>query len=290
MKPEELKTKMEITWCPGCPNNGIFTSVKSALANLVNEGAVEKKNITTVTGIGCHAKMYDYLNSNGFYSIHGRVLPTALGIKIGNPNLTVIGFGGDGDTYAEGLDHFVQSCRINANMTMIVHNNQVFALTTGQATPTSEQGYKGRSTPLGVGDKPLNPILVALASGATFVARSYALDVQHLTALIQEAIKHKGFAYIDVLQPCLIYHNVVPYLQKRIYKLSESGHDQSNFDAALAKAREWDYCFTEENGKIPIGIFYKTSKPTFEEQWRLEKPMHTIERKVEWKKTLEEFR
>ena len=184
MKVKDLNTKEEITWCPGCPNNRILQASKEAIVDLVNKNKINAKDITIVTGVGCSPKIFDYINVNGFYGLHGRVLPACLGMKAANPELTVIGFGGDGDTYAEGVSHFVHNCRYNSDFTMIVHNNKVFALTTGQATPTSEKGFVGRSTPLGVKDKPLNPIASAIVNGATFVARGYALDINHLNGII----------------------------------------------------------------------------------------------------------
>lgn len=290
MKSQYFSTKEEITWCPGCPNFKILEATKGALADLVNEGRIKTKDIATVTGIGCHAKMYDYLNLSGFYGIHGRVLPLSLGIKIGNPKLTVIGFGGDGDTYAEGISHFINASRNNADFTMIVHNNQVFSLTTGQATPTSEQGFIGASTPLGSAEKPFNPIVLALESQASFVARGYALDVPHLKNLIKQAIKHKGFAFVDVLQPCIVFHNVTPYFQKHIYKLDEQKYDFTDFRAASNKAREWDYCF-DKGKKVPIGIFYKTKKPTFQEKWsQSETAWHILDRKIDWQDIVREFK
>lgn len=289
MKIEELNTKEEKTWCPGCPNNGILLAVKQAITNLVNHNEIKVKDVVAITGIGCHAKMYDYLNVNGFYSLHGRVLPPAFGIRVANPQLTVIGFGGDGDTYAEGMEHFVHSCHYNVDMTMLVHNNQVFALTTGQATPVSERGFKGKSTPLGVGEKPINPLSLALVSGATFVARGYALDVNHLTKLIEEAIKHKGFSFIDILQPCIAFHNTTSYFKQHIYKLEECGHNPSNYEEAFKKAREWDYCF--EDGKVPIGIFYKSERASYETQWpQLKKPWYLLERNPDWKKLVDKFK
>jgi len=288
MKPQYFDTKEEITWCPGCSNFGILQALKEAAAELVNEGKIKAQNITTVTGIGCSSKIYDYINSNGFYGIHGRVLPVCLGIKVANPKLTVVGFGGDGDTYAEGISHFVHACRYNADLTMIVHNNQVFSLTTGQATPTSEKGFADGSTPLGVKEIPLNPIALALVSGASFVARGYAQDIPHLKNLMKQAISHKGFAFVDVLQPCLIFHNVIPFFRKHIYKLDKK-HTVSNFKKALAKAQEWDYCLSE-NSKVPIGIFYKKKRPIFEDQWpQLKKPWYKIERKINWKQITLEF-
>ncbi|RLG16549.1 2-oxoacid:ferredoxin oxidoreductase subunit beta, partial [Nanoarchaeota archaeon] len=225
---------------------------------------------------------------SGFYSIHGRVLPTALGIKVGNPRLTVIGFGGDGDTYAEGISHFIHACRYNVDMTMIVHNNQVFALTTGQATPTTEEGFKGKSTPLGVFEKPLNPIVLALLSGATFVARGYALYVDHLKKLIKEGIKHKGFALIDVLQPCITFHDIRDWLEKRMYKLEKKGHDPKSFEKAMKRALEWDYNL-ERGNKVPIGIFYRAREKTYEEHWPQLRAWYKYERKIRVREVLKEF-
>ena len=288
MKPQYFDTKEEITWCPGCSNFGILRAFKEAAVELVNKGKIKAQNITTVTGIGCSSKIYDYIKSNGFYGIHGRVLPVCLGIKVANPKLTVVGFGGDGDTYAEGTAHFVHACRYNADLAMIVHDNQVFSLTTGQATPTSEKGFVDGSTPLGVKEKPLNPITLALASGASFVARGYAQDIPHLKNLMKQAIEHKGFAFIDVLQPCLIFHNVIPFFRKHIYKLDKK-HTISSFKKALAKAQEWDYCL-KDDARIPIGIFYSKKRPIFENQWpQLKKPWYTIERKANWEEITSEF-
>lgn len=289
MKPQDLNTKEENTWCPGCPNFSILQAFKTALAELVTEGKIQVKDTAIVTGIGCHAKIFDYLNLNGFYGIHGRVLPICLGIKAGNPGLTVVGFGGDGDTYAEGIAHFVHAGRYNANLTMIVHNNQVFSLTTGQATPTSEQGFVGGSTPSGVKEQPLNPIVLALESGASFVARGYALDVPYLKNLMKQAIQHPGFAFLDVLQPCTVYHNIIPYLQKNVYQLDKD-HQVVNFKKALEKAHEWNYSFNKDS-KVPTGVFYKKLKPTFEGQWpQLKKAWHSIDRKPVWNNIIREFK
>jgi 2-oxoglutarate ferredoxin oxidoreductase subunit beta len=288
MRPQDFNTKEVNTWCPGCPNFAILQAVKLALADLVSENKIEAKNIAIATGIGCHAKIFDYLNVNAFYSLHGRVLPPCLGMKAGNSELTVIGFGGDGDTYAEGISHFVHNCRYNADMTMIVHNNKVFALTTGQPTPTSEQGFAGRSVPQGVKEIPLNPIALALISGATFVARGYALDISHLKDLIKEAVEHKGFSVLDVLQPCITFHDFNDYVKERIYKL-DNNHNTNNFEKALEKALEWDYSGNEA-ASIPIGIFYKIKKPTFSEQWpNLGKPWYKLKRNINSNETVKEF-
>lgn len=284
----KLDTYAENTWCPGCGNFGILTAARQAISELVEEGYPLNK-FTLVAGIGCHAKIYDYININGFYSIHGRVLPTAIGIKMANPDLIVIGFGGDGDTYAEGTAHFIHAARYNANITMVVHNNQVFALTTGQATPTSEKGYRGKSTPEGKWDEPMNPILLALTAGATFVARGYAYDVKHLTWLIKEGVKHRGFAFIDVIQPCVTFHNIAPYVRERMYKLEETDHDPTNYQDALKRAMEWNYNL-DPKAKIPIGIFYKVERETLEEGFGRRVPYYKVSRNIDWKKVILEKR
>lgn len=286
MKIEELETKIEKTWCLSCLNNSILLVAKKAIVELVNEKKIEKKNVVTVVGIGCHAKIYDYLNTNGFYALHGRVLPVAWGMKIGNPELTVIGFAGDGDTYAEGASHFVHICRYNVDMTMIVHNNQVFALTTGQATPTTEEGYAGKSMPLGIKEPPLNPVALALLNRASFVARGLVLEGEHLKELIKKAVTHKGFAFIDVLQPCLAYHNTTQFFKDHCYKLKKDGY---SFKKALDKALEWDYSLNEK-AKIPIGVFYQEKRPIFELQRPINKPFYQVRRKLDWPKIIAEFK
>ena len=285
MKLSDLSTKEPNTWCPGCTNNGILLAIKKALVELADEGKIDINKVVTVTGIGCHAKIFDYLNLSGFYSIHGRVLPTALGIKVANPDLTVIGFGGDGDTYAEGIAHFVHACRYNANITLIVHNNQVFALTTGQSTPTTEIGFKGKSTPEGEKNRPLNPIALALISGATFVARTLAIDIEHAKEVFKAAILHKGFSFVDVLQPCITYHNTIQFFREHTYKIN----GPFDFDTALRKSFEWNYT-VKEDAKIPIGIFYSVERETYEEKWTSMKPLYVEEKKRKFEELLEEFK
>ena len=289
MKIQNFNTKEKNTWCPGCLNNLIELATKQALLNLINKNIIKKKNIVMVTDIGCSSKVYDYINVNAYYSLHGRALPPMLGLKIANPNLTVIGFAGDGGTYNEGVSHLIHNSRYNANMNLIVSNNQVFALTTGQETSTSEQGYIGPSTPLGVKDTPLNPIKLALASGATFVARGFPLELNHLTNLLERAILHRGFSFIDILQPCLTFHNTIPFFKKHIYKLNDE-KNISNLNKALEKANEWNYDY-QKNSKIAIGIFYESKEPIFEDKWpQLKKPWYKIQRKPNWLKIVKEFK
>lgn len=261
MELKELSTSATNTWCPGCGNFGILTAVKTVVKSLVDEGAA-RENIVLVSGIGCHAKIVDYLNVNSFYAIHGRVTPVAQGIKVANPALSVVGFAGDGDAYGEGLEHLVFAAKRNTNVTMIIHNNRVYGLTTGQYTPTSPLGFKGRSTPRGTVESPLNPLELMLASGASFVARAYSGKLEHLKAVIKEAVSHKGFALVDVLQVCATFFNVYDYYNDKIYELKD--HDPGDLESAMRKVREWDY--TSE-APIGLGVFYKRSASTFEEQF-----------------------
>lgn len=262
MIPKEVATNVTNTWCPGCGNFAILNAAKSALAALSNEGN-DLKDVVLVSGIGCHAKIVDYININSFYSIHGRATPAAEGIKIGNQDLTVIGFAGDGDAYGEGIEHLLFAAKRNINITMIIHNNRVYGLTTGQYTPTSPLGYKGRSTPKGSSELPLNPLEIMLASGATYVARGYTHGLDQLKKIFREAISHNGFSIIDVLQVCATFFNKYDYYTERVYELQD--HDTSDFEAAMRKAREWDY---NKDDPIALGTFYKKDAPCFDEQFK----------------------
>jgi len=251
---KDLKTPKKNTWCPGCGNFGILMAFKKALIDL----SIEREEAVLVSGIGCHGKMVNYVNINGFHGIHGRVLPLAQGIKLANPDLTVVGFAGDADQYNEGWGHFAHAVRTNIDMTLIVHDNMVLGLTTGQATSTSQPGFKSKSTPFGVIPPMLNPLAHALVSNGTFVARGFSGDMLHLKGLIVEAIKHRGFAFIDVFQPCVTFNylNTYDWFRQRVYKLEEEDHDVTDRKKALEKAFEW-------GDRIPIGIFYNKERPTY---------------------------
>ncbi len=264
-KNDPLATYAENTWCPGCGNFGLLTAVKNVLKKFKETGRLHE--IVLVSGIGCHAKIVDYLAVNSFYSIHGRVLPVAWGIKMANPTLTVIGHAGDGDAYGEGISHLIFAAKRNTDLTLLVHNNRVYGLTTGQFTPTSPKGFPGRSTPSGSPEAPLNPIKLALASGATFVARGYVGKIKHLTNLIWEAIEHRGFSFIDVLQPCYTFFNTFSFYNERVVGIP-SDHPYEDLEAAFSLAEKWDY--SSEAEEIPIGIFYKVKRPTFEEEALIE--------------------
>jgi 2-oxoglutarate ferredoxin oxidoreductase subunit beta len=260
-----LGTYAENTWCPGCGNFAILNAMKTALGELNAEG-LPLENIVLISGIGCHAKIVDYLNLNSFYSIHGRAVPAAEGIKLANPNVKVIGFAGDGDAYGEGIEHLIFAAKRNIDITMVIHNNRVYGLTTGQYTPTSPLSFRGRSTPQGTAELPINPLEMMLASGATYLARGTSHGIELLKNIFKEAILHKGFSLVDVLQVCVTYYNMYEYYDKRVYELQ--GHDATDYNQALAKVREWDY---NKDASIALGAFYKKEIPTFEERFLGEK-------------------
>ncbi len=249
-----LKTDETNTWCPGCGNFGVLRALQSAIVDL----GIPREQVMLVTGIGCHGKIYNYVNVNGFHGIHGRVLPVMTGIKLVNHDLTVIGHAGDGDQYDEGLGHFPHAARRNIDVKLFTHNNKVFGLTTGQTSPTSIQGYVSKTTPRGVFPPRIEPLKIALASNASFVARGWVGDVDHLKELMKAAIQHKGFALVDILQVCITFNRIQNYqfYRDRIYKLKEQGHDSSDYYAAMQRADEW-------GDKIPIGIFYQVDRPIY---------------------------
>jgi 2-oxoglutarate ferredoxin oxidoreductase subunit beta len=244
-------------WCPGCGNFGILKALNKALVGL----ELEPYQVLLVSGIGQAGKLPHYTRGNVFNSLHGRPVPPAIGAKIANSELVVIAISGDGDGYGEGGNHFIHACRRNHDITYLVHNNQVYGLTKGQASPTSDLGFITKTTPYGA-DAPLNPIALAIISGATFVGRSFAGDINHLSSLIMSGISHKGFALIDILQPCVAFNhkNTFKWYRERVYKLeNEDGYNPNDKQAALVKAQEW-------GDKIPIGIIYRNELPTYEEQ------------------------
>lgn len=243
-------------WCPGCGNFGILTAVKRALVEL----DIEPHRVLMVSGIGQAGKLPHYTRCHVLNELHGRTLPAASGAKIANPELVVIAMGGEGDGYGEGGNHFLHALRRNHDITYLVHNNQVYALTKGQASPTSDLGFVTKTTPHGAWT-PLNPLAVAIAAEGTFVARGFAGDLAHLAELIKRGIQHRGFALIDVLQPCVSFNhqNTYAWYRERVYKLEDAGYDPGSKLAAFEKAQEWGQ-------RIPIGVIYRTERATFEEQ------------------------
>jgi 2-oxoacid:acceptor oxidoreductase, beta subunit, pyruvate/2-ketoisovalerate family len=243
-------------WCPACGDFGVLNAIQRALAEL----KLDPKDVLIVSGIGCSSNLPGFTTTYGFHGIHGRAIPVATGAKLANPNLTVLVTVGDGDCYGIGMGHFIHAMRRNPDITVIVMNNQVYGLTTGQASPTSMKKHVTKSTPYGVIDDSVNPIALAITGGATYVARGFSGDPVHLAQLIKNGIIHKGLALVDVFSPCVTFNklNTYEWFRKRIYKLESIGHDPTNFELALKRAFEF-------GDKIPIGLFYKTEKPSYEE-------------------------
>lgn len=256
----DINTGAKSTWCPGCLNFQLLMGVKNFISKEIERDGEDRFAI--VSGIGCHAKVFDYLNLKGINTLHGRVLPMCLGMKIGNPNLKIIGFSGDGDAYAEGMEHLIHAARYNADIKYIVHNNQIFALTVGQPTPTTPRETKGKTVPEGVKLMPINPIKLMLAAGASFVAR-VSPDLKDIEKVLEEAFKHKGFAFIEVIQPCIIF-NDSRKLKEKMYSLEERRHNKESMEEAMKSAEEFDY---DKADKIPMGIFYQKEREIFEEHF-----------------------
>jgi len=245
---------IDIAWCPGCGNFPILKMLKRALAEL----QITPENLVLVSGIGQAAKIPHYIKANVFNGLHGRALPAATAIKAANPALTVIAESGDGDMYGEGGNHFIHTIRRNPNITNIVHNNMVYGLTKGQASPTSQKGF---ITPVQVGGvflEPFNPLAVAIALDASFVARAFAGDIEQTAEILKKAIEHNGYALVDIFQPCVTFNriNTIQWFKENTYNLEE--HDPSDRQKAFEKATETE--------KLPLGIFYESpQKPAFEE-------------------------
>ena len=253
---KNLATNNTPNWCPGCGDFGIWTAFRQA----AEKNSWDVSNTAIVAGVGCHGHMINFVNLCAFEGLHGRSLPVAVGIKMANTNLNVFSFCGDGDCLAEGGNHFIHTARRNHNITVILHDNAIYALTTGQTSPRSPKGFRSKSTPLGSSEEPLHPLTVALASGATFLARVYAGDIDMLADVIEQANAHNGFALIDVLQPCVTFNSMYTHFfyQKNIYYLDDS-YDATDKQAAFAKTTEWGL------DQIPCGIFYKEDKPSYED-------------------------
>lgn len=246
----------ETAWCPGCGDHAILEALKETL----EKSGKDPSEVLLVGGIGQAAKTPQYMNANGFCGLHGRSLPPAIAAKIANKNLTVIVDTGDGDSYGEGGNHFIHNIRRNVDITHFVHDNQIYGLTKGQASPTSEIGLITHVQTNGNINMPLNPILLAITMGAGFVARAFSGDKDHLVSIMSEAINHEGYALVDILQPCISFNklNTFQWYQKRVYKLDEN-YNCGNKLEAIQKSMEW-------GDKIPLGIIYKEEKPTFHDK------------------------
>lgn len=244
----------ETAWCPGCGNHSILQAVKMALVR----AQLPPHRVLMVSGIGQAAKAPHYLNANVFNGLHGRALPAATGAKLANPDLTVIVEGGDGCNYGEGGNHFLSAVRRNVNLTLLVHDNQVYGLTKGQASPMSEQGFVTKAQPEGVFSQPFNPVAVAVALKAGFVARGFSGRMEELVDLIGQAVAHPGFSLVDILQPCVSFNkvNTFAWYKQRCRPLPQ-GYDPFDGEAAMKMAM---------NGgdEIAVGILYKNNRPPYE--------------------------
>ena len=247
-----LATGAENTWCPGCGNFGIMNAVKAAVRELGERG-VGRDRIVMTAGIGCHAKLFDYIRLSGFYSLHGRAMATAQGWKLANPALKVIAFCGDGDAFGEGLAHMMFAAKRNSDITVVVHDNGVYALTTGQRTPLSPRGFEGPSTPRGNTEDPFNPLVLMLEAGATFVAREYVGRAKALADAIVAAVEHEGFSFIQVLQPSVTFTDRFAEYNESVRRLERG---PLGLESAVAMARRTDI--------LPTGIYYRAEKTTNE--------------------------
>lgn len=247
-----LDTWDKPNWCPGCGNFGIWNALKLALKEL----NLPPESVVLTGGIGCSSKIPQWVNVNAFCGLHGRTVSVAVGVKLANPKLKVIATGGDGDGYGEGGNHFLNFCKNNPNVTYFVHDNQIYGLTKGQASPTTEEGYVTKTTPWGAFNQ-LNPISLAIAAGATFIARGFAGDLNELKELMKKAINHKGAAILDILQPCVTFNklNTYQWYKERCYYMKESFKSRAE---AFNKSLEW-------GAKIPLGVFYDVTEKTLDE-------------------------
>jgi 2-oxoglutarate ferredoxin oxidoreductase subunit beta len=243
-------------WCPGCGDYGVLRSVQEA----AGKNGVAPKDLLIVSGIGCSSNLPGFIHAYGIHSLHGRAVPVATGAHLANTDLKVVITGGDGDGYGIGIGHLLHAMRRNLDVTYVVMDNQIYGLTTGQASPTTSKGHVTKSTPVGNAETPLNPLALAIASGATYVARGFSGEAKLLTDLIAGGIAHKGFALIDVFSPCVTYNkiNTYPFFKERVYKLEDENWEPSDFHKSLTKAYEW-------GDRIPLGVIYKTDQPTYED-------------------------
>jgi len=253
---DTYKGPVDPDWCPGCGDFGVLRSVQQAAGRL----GILPKDLLIVSGIGCSSNLPGFIHAYGIHSLHGRAVPVATGAHLANTDMKVVITGGDGDGYGIGIGHLIHAMRRNLDITYVVMDNQIYGLTTGQASPTTAKGHKTKSTPVGNAEMPLNPMALAITSGATYVARGFSGEQKQLADLIQGGIAHKGFALIDVFSPCVTYNkvNTYQYFKERIYRLEDQGWDPTDFHKSLEKSFEW-------GDKIPAGLLYKTEQPTYED-------------------------
>ncbi|MDG6928987.1 MAG: 2-oxoacid:ferredoxin oxidoreductase subunit beta [Nitrososphaerota archaeon] len=255
LDPKLFESDTRADWCPGCGDFGVLAALKDALL----KSGKQPHEVVVVSGIGCSSNMPGYIRTYGFHGLHGRPMPVAIGIKCANPRLTVVAAAGDGDEYGIGFNHVVHAARRNDDIKLIVMNNEIYGLTTGQLSPTSRLGQKTKTSPEGSIIYPIKPLPTILGAGGTFVARTFSGDPKHMSLVIQEALKHRGFALIDAISPCVTWHNIYDEVKKLFYKLEDRGYKPDDEQKAYE-------AMNDPNG-IPIGIFYRTEdKASFQER------------------------
>ncbi|MDP2625186.1 MAG: 2-oxoacid:ferredoxin oxidoreductase subunit beta [Candidatus Peregrinibacteria bacterium] len=268
-----LQSKQFPNWCPGCGDFGIWMAIKQAMMQL----DIEQKDYVIISGIGCGSKTPHWVRTFGFHTLHGRPAPVASGVKLANHKLNVIIVGGDGDGYGIGMGHFIHLLRRNYNVLYMLQNNEVYGLTTGQTSPTSEQGYCSISTPHGVIEVPVNPISLSVSAGATWVSRGFSGNIPQLTELIKEGIQHKGMSVLDILQPCVTFNkkHTFSWYQNQVRNLSDDpDYDPTDKIEAFKAGQAW-----EEH--INVGVYYKEDRPTYEDHLPQLKEQSLVEQSLE---------
>ncbi len=273
LKPADYRSDIEPTWCPGCGHFGVIAALTKAFSEL----GLPPENIVSVSGIGCSSRAPLFMKNYSVHTLHGRAIPVAVGIKLANPELTVLVETGDGDMFSIGAGHNPHAARRNIDITVICMDNQIYGLTKNQISPTSREGLYGSLTPYGSIDPPLNPIATMLAYGSTFVAQTYAGNPKHMAYIFEEAIRHKGFSFVNVLSPCPTFNKVdtFKYYKNKTKDINEMGHDPADYEKALELAfHDLDHYYNPD-APVPIGIFYKGIKETYDERMRRVRERYT---------------
>jgi 2-oxoglutarate ferredoxin oxidoreductase subunit beta len=278
LKPKDYKSHVKPTWCPGCGDFGVLASLYQAMARL----ELDPANTVIVSGIGCSSRLPFFVKTYGFQTAHGRVLPVAMGVKIANPELTVIAVGGDGDGFSIGGNHLLHAARRNPDITYVVMDNEIYGLTKGQTSPTSPLGFKTKTTPYGSSDAPTNPMAWVLAAGTSFAARGFSGNPKHVTDLIVQGIQHPGFSFVQAMSPCPTFNNTFDLWRDQVVDLPED-HDPNNRVQAMAQALRED--------AIPVGLLYKETRPTLESHTRVtDHPLKDGGREFDVRELLEIYR
>lgn len=254
LKPQEYKSDVKPIWCPGCGDFGVLSSFYKAISDL----GIPPEQLVIASGIGCSGRFPAFVKAYGFHGVHGRVLPLATGIKMARPELVVCAVGGDGDAFSIGMGHFPHAARRNVDITYIVMDNEIYGLTKGQASPTSPLGLEKKSSPYGNVDRPLNPLVLAFAAGATWIGRAFSSKPKEMTELIKQAVMHKGFSFLQVYSPCVTFYDTYDHF-KEVTKPLPADHDPSNKAAGLQYAMD--------DATLYLGLYYKEDRPSYDDAY-----------------------